>query len=188
MLRLFFVPFLASLMLIPAFAQNKSKNFPQILPTSFSFKTNQSKLETAHKLIIKDIRGNPAYELNIFATSFYKSVIDKVSFSLSTTGKYSPDDEEKYESNLLNSDYWGHSDSTSVDRRELCSANKNSPIFGARREYYLRKMHIIIEITNYEINAEGILKMKFSVTVKPSESTRNRPKDTPWNNFKECSN
>ena len=97
-----------------------------------------------------------------------------------------PDAEEKYEPNLLNPDYWGHGDFSFIPE-ELCPANRNNPLFGARREYVLRRMRIVATVSDIELNDEGIIKMRMTVTVEPSTSNRSRPRDVPWGDRKDCS-
>ena len=162
-----------------------AKPLPQIRRASGSISTDSTKPEASKTLVIRDIQGRPAYELDLFAISLNHQTTYSVGISLSTTGRYSPDAEEKYEPNLLNPDYWGHGD-ISFRPDQLCPANRDNPLFGARREYILRRMRIVVTISDIELNDDGIVKMQMIVTVEPSKSIRKIPKDTPWNNYRDC--
>jgi hypothetical protein len=169
-----------------AFPASRRNRFPQIRRATISVATNPSSLETNQTLIIRDIHGEPAYELSIIAVTLNHRTTHSIHISLSTTGRYSPDPEEKYEPNLLNPDYWGHGDGESFHPEQLCPANRNNPLYGARREYYLRRMHIVAEVSDIELNAEGIVRMRMTITVEPNESRRSRPRDIPWGDMKLC--
>ena len=164
----------------------EAKSFPQIRRTSVSISTNSATPEASETIIIRDIQGNPAYKLSLVTVSLNSRTTESINISLSTTGRYSPDAEEKYEPNLLNPDFWGHGD-ISFRPKELCLANRNDQLFGARREYILRRMRIVATVSDIELNEEGIVKMRMTVTVEPSASKRSRPKNIAWGERKGCS-
>ena len=153
----------------------KQNLFRKLNEQALAFQPILESPEASETLIIRDVQGKPAYELSLFAISLNNQTTHSINISLSTTGRYSPDAEEKYESNLLNPDYWGHGD-FSFRPEQLCAANRNNPLFGARRKYVLRRMRIIATVSGLELNDEGIVKMRIIVTVEPSASRRKQTK------------
>lgn len=174
-------------------AASQGRRYPRIRPTGISVETSASKPEAAEALTIYDSLGKPAYELSISAVSEDKQTTTAIFLRLSTTGRYSPDPEEKYEPNLLKADYWGHGEGPEVIHPEwLCPANKGNSFYGARREFILRRMKIIVEISDFEFSSNfcprnkceeqkgGLSKAKLKINVLPNDSRRRRPIDAPY--------
>jgi len=169
-------------------AASQRRNFPMIRPAHITIETSASKPEVAENLTINDALGRLAYVLAITAISMDHKTTHTIFLSLSTDGRYSPDHEEKYEPNLLSPDYWGHGEGQEVIHpEELCPANKSNPYYGARREFILRKMRIVVEISDFVFSENfcprnkcveqkgGLVKTKISIKVQPGASRRKRP-------------
>lgn len=163
----------------------EAKTLPPIKRMSIVISTDSTHPQANQTMVIRDTQGRPAYELSLVAVSLDNRTTNSIHIMLSTVGRYAPDAEEKYESNLLNPDYWGHGD-ISIRPEELCAANRNNSLFEARREYVLRRMKIVAQISDIELDDEGIVKMQMTVTVKPNASQRSRPKDIALGEMRKC--
>jgi len=174
-------------------ATSQGRNYPKIRPARITIETTASKPEVAEDLTINDALGKPAYVLAATAISSDKQTTETIYLRLSTVGRYSPDPEEKYEPNLLSSDYWGHGEGPEVIHlEELRPANKDNPFYGARREFRLRRMKIVVEISDFVFSENfcprnkcgkqkgGLAKAKISINVQPDNSRRKRPLSAPY--------
>jgi len=191
--RLTWMLFIPTLVGINVRAASQGRNYPMIRPAHITIETTASKPGVAEYLTINDALGRPAYALWISAISSDNKTTKTIYLELSTDGRYSPDPEEKYERNLLNSDYWGHGEGPEVIHLEgLCPANKDNPYYGARREFRLRRMKIVVEISDFvfsenfcprnkcEEQKGGLVKAKITVKVHHDVSRRKRPIDAPY--------
>ena len=171
-----------------AYAAPRHRVYPTIRPARISVATDPSNPNAASKLIVKDSHGKPAYILWIVAASLDKHTTDSIELSLETTGKYASDPEGKVEPNLLNPDYWGHGTGRWVIHPdEVCVANQDNPVVGARRVFEFRRMRIVASVSDVELSPDfcpddecreqvgGFKRMHLTVTVEPSASTRRRP-------------
>lgn len=182
-----------------ALAAKQKKQYPAIIKARTVVSTNPSAPRGEGRLIIRDVRGRPAYELSIIALSLDGRTTESVHLQLSTTGQYSPDPDEEYEPNLLNPDRWGHGEGAWVINPEgLCPANYAHPVLGARRAFTLRRMRITVLAADYELSPNfcpraecgeqigGLSKMRLTVTVEPDTSRRGRPPAVPSPALKRC--
>jgi hypothetical protein len=105
----------------------------------FRFSADTSKLPKSAAYVIRDSSGRHAYKLTVTAQTDDKRTIDRVELSLVSVGNYRTTFDRKFKSNLLNPDRWGHGTGPWVIQpEELCPANKDNQIGGARREFELR--------------------------------------------------
>jgi hypothetical protein len=159
-----------------------------VQPAKIVFETNTSNLEIEKHLIIKSQGAKPLYELRVFAVSMNNQTTDSLVLHLYKYGSQK-DGETKYEPNLLNPDYWGHGEGLWVFRpKEICPANRNNTASGARRIFELRRMRIVVSLTEIEMNQDfsGITRMKVTITVQPNKTMRSRPKGIPLVEGKPC--
>lgn len=173
--------------------------YPAVRRARASVSTDASSPRAQERLIIRDARGNPAYELTVTAVSLDGRTTDSVHLRLTTAGRYAPHPDEKHEPNLLNPDRWGHGEGAWViNPEELCGANYAHPTLGARREFSLRRMRIVVVADDYELSPDfcprgecgaqvgGLSRMRLTVTVEPGTSRRSRPRNITLPDLKRC--
>ncbi len=170
-------------------AAPKAGRYPSIKSAAVTVETYPSKPEESRKLIIRDSLGRPAYEFWIVAISMDgRATHSPVELSLTTTGRYSSDPEGRYEPNLLNPDYWGHGVGRWVIRpEEVCPANQDNPVVGARREFNFRRVRVVASVSDVELSHEfcsekesgnqtgGFSRMRLTVRIEQGVSMRRRP-------------
>jgi hypothetical protein len=176
-----------------------SKSYPRIKGTGIIIELKSTSPEIEQELIIKDKDGKPAYTLTILGVSSDGRTTDSIQLSLSTAGRYTPDADERYEPNLLNSDRWGHGLGPWVFLpEELCPANIKDLVRGGRREFRFRRMHIVAEVVRAGLSTDfcsvaecgkqigGIKSILLRITVKPSHSLRGRPRGVSYKDVRSC--
>ena len=187
-----------------AFSVTNARHYPSIRRAAINILLTPQNLEESRKVVIEDSRGRPAYNLWITAISRDGRTTDSIELSLETTGRHVSDPEGRYEPNLLNPDYWGHGVGRWVIRpEEVCAANQDNPVVGARREFNFRRMRIVVMVTDVELSENfcpqaecgnqvgGFASVRVAVTIRPSDSMRRRPAGYDvlgWNNLelKKC--
>jgi len=160
---------------------HNGKAYPHVKKANLYFRVQiKNQAAISKEVIIKDIKGKPAYKLTVYTVSLDNKTANSIAVELNGIGDTSTKFDTKYEQDLLNPDKWGHgSGQRHFSPKELCQENRNNLNWGHRRIFILRRMRIEVIVSKIQLNEDfsGIISADVTVQITPNKSQRSRPKD-----------